>query len=797
VPVAAVPAPQRSATEPSWSLSDFEQLLSGRGLAWLGGLAILIGAVFFIGLAFTRGWIGPAGRVGIELVAGLGLVAGGAWFFERREARFGHVLVAVGLGMISLALVAATRLYGLIPVEVGLVAALATAIGAAVIAIRADSQVVAGYGLVTALVAPPLLGASPTFATIAFLAAALLGTTAIALNRSWGWLSSLAFLLTAPQLWTWLTGDAGLATGLAALGGFWLLNALAAGGEEFRTRRHQLRPTSATLLTVNAIFAVAAGFTLLNLHSAAGGGVFGYPPATLVGFMLLNLHGAAGARGLFLLIVAGAHFLLAAYFLAAEGERHPFGLLAAGVGLTALTSAVPLLLGGSAIPICWAAEGVALTWVYGWRRHGYSGIAGAIVGTLAIAHLLLYEYPILALPISTPNHARPFLNASATTLGFILLAFAAAGYFARSARVREALAALGTLLVIYALAFEVSGVALLTGWAAVSVLAIALNRGLTFLRDRMPTNSDVTDRVHGLLYAPALFAAALAVVHLTTVELPVLGLVLLPARPFTDSGTLAAVILIAASLLAGWLDVHPLARRLAIVAAFVVAQYLTPFEVPAAPTVVIWSLLALALCCLGRWDPVGKRPYLGAAAMIAGQGFWIVLTDVAAPDRLAVHARSAVNHPLFWSGATAALGALVVALVGAAWLYRADRRARWLAMLAGALIVYLLSVGVVDSFQSAVRPGADLASLQKQAQVALSILWAVLGGAAFVAGVARWIGPLRAGGLALLALATTKVFLFDLASLDATYKVPSFIGLGLLLLVSSYAYQRLKPQAAH
>jgi uncharacterized membrane protein len=63
--------------------------------------------------------------------------------------------------------------------------------------------------------------------------------------------------------------------------------------------------------------------------------------------------------------------------------------------------------------------------------------------------------------------------------------------------------------------------------------------------------------------------------------------------------------------------------------------------------------------------------------------------------------------------------------------------------------------------------------------------------------VARWIGPLRAGGLALLALATTKVFLFDLASLDATYKVPSFIGLGLLLLVSSYAYQRLKPQAAH
>jgi uncharacterized membrane protein len=62
--------------------------------------------------------------------------------------------------------------------------------------------------------------------------------------------------------------------------------------------------------------------------------------------------------------------------------------------------------------------------------------------------------------------------------------------------------------------------------------------------------------------------------------------------------------------------------------------------------------------------------------------------------------------------------------------------------------------------------------------------------------VVRWATPVRLGGLALLALATTKVFLYDLASLDATYKVASFIGLGVLLLVSSYAYQRLKPQLA-
>ena len=83
---------------------------------------------------------------------------------------------------------------------------------------------------------------------------------------------------------------------------------------------------------------------------------------------------------------------------------------------------------------------------------------------------------------------------------------------------------------------------------------------------------------------------------------------------------------------------------------------------------------------------------------------------------------------------------------------------------------------------------------RKGGQVALSILWAALGGGAFVGGVIWRITPLRLAGLALLALATGKVFLVDLASLDATYRVPSFIALGLFLLASSYVYQRLRPQ---
>jgi uncharacterized membrane protein len=77
----------------------------------------------------------------------------------------------------------------------------------------------------------------------------------------------------------------------------------------------------------------------------------------------------------------------------------------------------------------------------------------------------------------------------------------------------------------------------------------------------------------------------------------------------------------------------------------------------------------------------------------------------------------------------------------------------------------------------------------------LSVLWAVLGVGAFVYGLRSNAQEARLGGLALLAVATGKVFLFDLAALDVAYRVISFIALGVLLLVSAWLWQRAQPKA--
>jgi uncharacterized membrane protein len=881
-PFAPAPAARRESApppQPGWTWGDLDQFFSGRGLAWLGGLAILLGAIFFLGLAFTRGWIGPEARVAIGLVAGAVMIGGGSWCFGRREALFGHVLVAVGLGTLSVAAVAATRLYALVGPEVGLAGAFLVAVVAAVVAIRANSQVVAAYGLITTFAAPPLMGAGATTTTIAFLGAALVGTTTVALWRTWAWLPGLSFVLTAPQLalWVYDSPTPALPVGLTVLGGFWLLNAVAAGGEEFRSRRQRLRASSATVLLANAAFALAAGFALLDGNDARGG------------------------RGLFLLILACAHALIGGYFLYDEGDRHPFGLLATGTGLACFTMAIPIQFGGPVVPIAWAAEAVALTWVAAERRHGYSALAALALGGLAVAHLVAFEYPPVEV-LREPAPDAPYFAAPGGTLGFILLALAVAGYLARDGTIRASLATTCVLLVIYTAPFELSGLALVAVWSLVLVVAIAIRRGLARLAPAAARSPEVL-LSDNMLYVPALLAGGLAAAHLATFELPLLGVVPWPDRPFADQGTIGVAALIAAILAAGFLDGRAWSRRIGLVAAAAVAHYLMPFELRPPATIVAWALLALGLMTVARFDRSGYPLYGGAAlalvalalrtilvaiapprelfaatehpafwsgatvalgalaalfaaayaldraapaarwlplgvaaslayllpfevrpaaavvgwaalavalgalgrresatepaAMVGGAallalGLATTLVAVAPPSRLFVWADTAIVHPPFWSGATAALGALVVALAAGAVAYRARRGTRWLAELAGVLFVYLLSVGVVDIFAGRLDEGT-LASLQKQAQVALSILWAALGGAAFVGGAVRRLTALRLSGLALLAVATVKVFLFDMASLDATYRVPSFIALGLFLLASSYAYQRLRP----
>lgn len=80
-------------------------------------------------------------------------------------------------------------------------------------------------------------------------------------------------------------------------------------------------------------------------------------------------------------------------------------------------------------------------------------------------------------------------------------------------------------------------------------------------------------------------------------------------------------------------------------------------------------------------------------------------------------------------------------------------------------------------------------------QTLLSVLWALSGVGAVVYGLVEDNRTVRLAALALLAVTATKVFLYDMASLDSLSRVVSFIGLGILLLLGAFAWQRVRPRA--
>ena len=292
--------------------------------------------------------------------------------------------------------------------------------------------------------------------------------------------------------------------------------------------------------------------------------------------------------------------------------------------------------------------------------------------------------------------------------------------------------------------------------------------------------------------------------------------------PFASPEGIVAVVMAAAALLVAavaWRSItrSPLRdRRLTPdlslaaggIAAIAILAYACPIEFRADALAVAWSVLAVAafgLAAFVRRDELAWTAVAAWGATLAGIAAIWVLTVVAPLGRLAVNSQRFGSVVPLLNGETLALAAIAVALGVAAWLLRRMPptqplvSGRTLTNLAGAAaasagvtLVYLVSIAIVDAFQARLGSGTASGEIATQAQVALSIAWVLIGAAAFATGLIRRISLARMFGLGLLSVATIKVFLFDLSSIDVAYRDLSFIGLGGVLLASSFVAARFR-----
>ena len=760
-------------------LAYIEERLAGRALALVGGAALILGAVFFLSLAFSRGWISPDVQVAMGLLGGsVGLAIGG-FLLVRGDRVVGHVLTAAGLAVISLSLFAATTLYELIDPAAGLLGILVVSAVTTLIAVAARSQVAAGFGLVAVLAAPPVLGATMDQLTLGYMIVVLAGVASVSLWQTWSWLPPLAFIISAPQLYAWVLSDPEPAFVFAALLGYWALMAISAGGEAFRRARPELSLASAPLLLAVGAFVIAMAFA-------------SYPEAN--------------QRVAFLLTLATLHALVAAWFVLRRGPVDPFGLLAAAYGVAIASLAVPLVFGASMTAAIWSAEAATLAVVAGYRAHGPS-----LLGALTLLGIAGTRLAVVAMEADTWRAAalQPAIGPFDTLVVgwvFFLLAGAVFVLVVPSRTVRHtvvAVAALATVPVIYR---ELDGVAAVTAWSALALVTLAAPRWLALLPERQlvwrlgPALEWLRPK-HPLRDEAAmlpLFSAAVAgAAALATTVIATVAQDGRPEVPFSDEAGLCALVLAVACAAAGIIQGGPEHRRRGAIAAIAILGVAVVFQLPMAPSVVFWTILAAVAFGLGRADDRGVVSFANAGTALVAAAATVAVMLVP-PERLVVSYGGVPPHPLLISEATMVVGAVALVLAFAAWAHAARRWSEWALAASGIALLYLLSVGIVDIFAADAhglpwRAQDQLDQLAKEAHVALSVLWSVVGVMVTAAGLVLRRSALRIAGLAVLALATGKVFIIDLASLDIAYRVITLIVLGVLLIASAWAWTRLQP----
>jgi uncharacterized membrane protein len=432
-------------------------------------------------------------------------------------------------------------------------------------------------------------------------------------------------------------------------------------------------------------------------------------------------------------------------------------------------------------------------------------VPAVVAVALGVGHLLVLQLPPAALPdLQLP--ATPFVDERTVYAALVVAALLSAAAITTEAVLRGIALIVATATTAYLFAFEVSPTATVVLWcglAALQVVAIRLDAGgkLAYLATAAV--------LVGVAIARTLVAIA-PPERLAVTEAGIEPHVFLVSEATLALGAIAAVLAAGAWYLRAFASIALGLRgaAMATVAYLVTVGVVDEFAgrvggpVPVeelalqaqTACVVAWCFLAAAQAVAVRFDPPGLLAYASTAAVLTGLAAALTLVTIARPGRLVVTAEGIDPHPFLVSEATLTLGAIAAVLAGAAWLLRTSPLAPWLRVAAGVVVVYLLSVAVVDEFAGRVGGTVALEELQRQAQVALSILWAAIGFGTFAVGAVRGHALAREFGLALLAIATVKVFVFDLSFLDVAYRVLSFIGLGLLLLAGAFVYQSHRPR---
>ena len=201
------PSPPPRPPRPAVTWAQASTWLAENGLAWLGGGGLALGGLLLVVMAAQRGVFTPPFRIIAAALLGLAMVAASEWIRRQTRAPGGrHALAAAaaaGAGAVTLygAVWAAHGLYGLIPLPVAAVLAVAVSLGLLALSLL-HGEDLALLALFGAFLAPWMTGNSAwsPLALEGYLA--LLGVTGASINALRRWARGGLVTLVGLLIWT-------------------------------------------------------------------------------------------------------------------------------------------------------------------------------------------------------------------------------------------------------------------------------------------------------------------------------------------------------------------------------------------------------------------------------------------------------------------------------------------------------------------------------------------------------------------------------------------------------------------
>lgn len=367
-PEADLHVPPPKFNDPTWTPAQpawLERLLSGNLLAKAGVVLLFFGAASGLKMAADYGMFPPAVRLLMAALAGVVLIAFGHNRARQSEQRaFGFALQGGGFALLYLSLYFAFSRYGYVSATPAFIGFALLGVGCVLLAMRQDSQVLAGLGLSGAFLAPALASTGGNQYVILFSHFLLLDAFIVAISsqKSWRELNLLGFFFTTLFGFVWALDryTAAFRTNIEIfLLLFFLLYTLTPA-----LLAHYRKPTGKVWLDGTLLFGVPAVAAVVQ-------GALGYERDYLALTALL----------------AGLYYLGLAW-LTRNRENAVLSRAFSALALTCLTVAIPLHFGANVTAVFWALEGAAVLAFGLHQQRRLAILAGVVIQVLAALRLL-------------------------------------------------------------------------------------------------------------------------------------------------------------------------------------------------------------------------------------------------------------------------------------------------------------------------------------------------------------------------------------------------------------------------